>query len=103
AALLAALRKETVGLGRLEMLSAFALIGPAAVRDMGDKADDLLDELAEVATDTRVANRLQQTCAAIALLGLAPPKAKQGPKAFPILARALLLNNAADPDPQEQE
>jgi hypothetical protein len=92
AALRAAMVKETDSRVKLEMLAAFAPVGPAAVRELADKADDLLDALLDVAADIRPANRLLQNCAAISLYKMAPTS-KQGAKALPIVARALMIKD----------
>jgi HEAT repeat protein/S1-C subfamily serine protease len=92
AALRAAVIKETDSRVKLEMLAAFAQVGPAAVRELADKADELLDTLLDMASEVREANRPLQNCAAISLYKLAP-SSKQGEKALPIVVRALLVRN----------
>jgi HEAT repeat protein len=99
AALRAALEKEDKSLVRLEMLVAFARMGPDALKALGDKGDALLNRLQEMALDTRAddPSRWQQTCTAITLVWLSPTS-DQAKEALPVLARAMLLKNAPIPD-----
>jgi HEAT repeat protein len=92
----AALKKETMTFARLEMLTTFAKMGPAALKEPGGQGEVLLEELAEIANDARADTKNQQVCAAIALVRLAPTSS-QGKQAYPILARAMLLKNAPRP------
>jgi hypothetical protein len=89
------LEKEDKSLVRLEMLVAFARMGPDALKELGDKGDALLDRLKEMALDTRAddPSRWQQTCSAITLVSLSPTS-DQAKEALPVLARAMLLKNA---------
>jgi HEAT repeat protein len=82
---------------RLEILAAFAEIGPVALATQAGDADAFLGELKEIATDTDDATLPHQTCAALALAKLAPEKS-QAKAGLPTLVRALRLHNFNKPE-----
>jgi S1-C subfamily serine protease len=97
ASLRTALKKEGWKVVRREMLATFAQMGPAALKELGSQGEDLLDDLAKIATDARTDTRNEQVCAAIAIIRLAPTS-RQARQAYPVLARAMLLKNAHRPE-----
>jgi len=90
----AALKKETQPDSQLEMLTAFARMGPPALAALGDQGEALLDELAEIAKN---GGKDQKVCAALALARLAPGSS-QGKSALAVLVKAILLKNVARED-----
>jgi S1-C subfamily serine protease/HEAT repeat protein len=89
-----AMKKEAKTESRLEMLTALSRIGPAAIKELSDQGETLLDELLEIAREGRGDTKHLQVCAALALARIAP-ESSQGKLALPVLAKAILLKDAA--------